>query len=76
MLPEKEVISQKKVVTFLAVTNYATRDQFGWIQVGPHQETLRYTLVLQLRKGLRRPDKKAWAGRTGSADGYWRPPLL
>ena len=48
MLPEKEV------VTFLAVISYASRDQIRWIEVAAHQE--RHTSVLQLGKGLRRPD--------------------
>ena len=33
MLPEKQVISKKKVVISLAVTNYAVRDQIDWIEV-------------------------------------------
>ena len=56
MLPEKEF------VTFLAVISSASRDQIRWMEVAPHQGTLRHTFVLQLRKGIRGPDKKSWRG--------------
>ena len=60
MLPKRGDFQQKKVVIFLAVISYAFRDQISWIEVAPHQETLRHTIVLQLRNGLRGPDKKPW----------------
>ena len=62
MLPEKEVISKKKIVTFLAVISYVSRDQINWIEVAPHQKTLHHAIVLQLRKGLGGSNKKPWRG--------------
>ena len=56
------MLHEKEFVTFLAVISYASRDQIRWMEVAPHQETLHHTFVLQLRKGIRGPNKKSWRG--------------